>query len=389
MAALPHDLRSTAKTATEPRDEQAEQQARIAVGEAGQATLQSQVNEQPFGEWHIDLRTGALGTLVLLAVIAALYLAKTLLMPIVSAFVLGTMLAPAASWMQRFNVPRPLAAVLIVLGTFGAFALVLGLISAPLLEWTSRLPELAALLKARAAAFERPLAFLNEIRVYFGGSAGTFELPKIEWVQPTLEFLSPTFAELLLFFATLVLFLASWADLRRALILTFRDHNSRLRSLRMLNAIEESLGGYLLTVTMINVGVGVSTGLVCALAGMPNPAGLGALAATLNFIPYIGPIVTFVVLVAVGVITFPDVFTGVLPSLAFSMIAFAEGHFITPAIIGRRLALNALAVFVAIAFWTWLWGPIGAFLSSPILIVMLIVKQHLLPEQDTTFPDLQ
>ena len=203
--------------------------------------------------------------------------------------------------MQRGRVPRPLAAVAIVIGTFGAFAVTIGLISAPLLEWTSRLPELAALLRQRAAVFERPLAYLAEAASYFGFSNGVaLEWPKIEWVQPTLEFLSPTFAELLLFVATLVLFIASWPELRRALILTFPDRPIRLLTLRVLNEIEESLAGYLVTVTLINIGVGVLAGLVCALFGMPNPLGLGALAATLNFVPIIGPVATFIVLLAIG-----------------------------------------------------------------------------------------
>ena len=156
----------------------------------------------------------------------------------------------------------------------------------------------------------------------------------------------------------------------------------------MLNEIEESLGGYLMTVTLINIGVGTVTGLVCAISGMPNPAGLGALAATLNFVPIIGPVATFVVLLAVGLISFPNVAAGLIAPLAFAMLAFVEGHFVTPAIIGRRLALNALAVFLSLAFWTWLWGPIGAFLSSPLLIVALVLKQHLLPDNDPAALDL-
>jgi len=198
-------------------------------------------------------------------------------------------------------------------------------------------------------------------------------------MQPTLEFLSPTFTEFLLFFATLVLFIASWKDLRRALIMNFGGHDARLRTLRILNEIEVQLGHYLLTVTVINIGVGVATGIICAITHMPNPAGLGALAATLNYIPIIGPVAMFVILVVVGVIAFPTIGGGLMAALAFSGIAFLEGHFVTPTIIGRRLALNALAVFLALAFWTWLWGPMGGFLSSPLLIVALIVKEHLLP----------
>lgn len=356
---------------------------------AAAASLQSQQGDSDFSFRDLDLRSAALTGLLILAIIAALYLAKTLLLPIVSALVLGTMLSPAAAFMQRHRVPRPLAAVAIVLGTFGAFALIIGLISAPLLEWTSRLPELAALLRQRAALFDRPLAFLREVAGYFGATNGaSLQWPKIEWVQPTLEFLSPTFAELLLFVATLVLFIASWPDLRRTLILMFQDRPVRLLTLRMLNEIEDSLGGYLMTVTAINIGVGMMAGLVCALCGMPNPVGLGALAATLNFVPIIGPVATFIVLLVVGLISFSNIASGLLAPLTFALLAFLEGHFITPAIIGRRLALNALGVFLSLAFWTWLWGPIGAFLSSPLLIVALVVWQHLLPDHDPSVPDL-
>jgi predicted PurR-regulated permease PerM len=212
------------------------------------------------------------------------------------------------------------------------------------------------------------------------------QLPKFEWVQPTLEFLSPTFAEFLLFFATLILFIASWRDLRRAMIMTFGERDARLRTLRILNEIEVHLGNYLLMVTLINIGVGIAAGVICAVTRMPNPAGLGALAATLNFIPIIGPVAMFVILVVVGLVAFPTIGGGLAAAIAFGGITFLEGHFITPTIIGRRLALNALAVFIALAFWTWLWGPMGAFLSSPLLIVALIVKEHVLPDSSPQLP---
>jgi predicted PurR-regulated permease PerM len=67
-------------------------------------------------------------------------------------------------------------------------------------------------------------------------------------------------------------------------------------------------------------------------------------------------------------------------------MTFLEGHFLTPVIVGRRIELNALAVFIALAFWTWLWGPMGAFLSSPLLIVALVIKDHLLPDDSPQLP---
>ncbi|MFL6808573.1 MAG: AI-2E family transporter, partial [Bradyrhizobium canariense] len=303
-------------------------------------------------------------------------------------FIVGTMLSPAASFLERYRVPRAVAAVLIVTAVGAAAVFIVGLISSPVMEWSNKLPELGARLRDKLHVFDRPLAFWQELQGMVGGSdpLTSLQMPKFEWVQPTLEFLSPTFAEFLLFIATLILFIASWKDLRRALIMTFGDRTARLRTLRILNEIEEHLGNYLLTVTMINAGVGIATGIICAMTGMPNPAGLGALAATLNFIPIIGPVAMFVVLTLIGVIAFPTLGGGLMAPAAFAVLTFMEGHFITPTIVGRRLALNALAVFIALAFWTWLWGPMGAFLSSPLLIVALILKEHLLPQDSPQLP---
>jgi predicted PurR-regulated permease PerM len=332
----------------------------------------------------------ALVALLVICVVAVLYAAKAFFLPVVMAFVVGTMLSPAAGYLERHRIPRSVAAVLIVTTVGAGVAFMVGLISSPLMQWSTHLPELGSRLKEKLHIFDRPLALWQELQGMLGGSdafpAAPFQMPKVDWVQPTIEFLSPTFTEFLLFFATLVLFIASWRDLRRALIMTFADHAARLRTLRILNEIEGHLGGYLLTVTMINLGVGTATGIICAICGMPNPAGLGALAATLNYFPIIGPVAMFVILTAVGVISFSTLGAGLIAPLAFIGITFLEGHFVTPTIIGRRLELNALAVFMALAFWTWLWGPMGGFLSSPLLIVALVLKGHLMPDDSPQLP---
>jgi predicted PurR-regulated permease PerM len=346
--------------------------------------------EQPPVIRRAEVVAFALISLLLICVVVVLYVAKGFFLPVVTAFVVGTMLSPAAGLLERHRIPRAVSAVLIVTAVGAGVAFIVGLISSPLMEWSTRLPELGSLLRDKLHIFDRPLALWQQLKGMLGGSdaasAAPFQMPNFDWVQPTLGFLSPTFTEFLLFLATLILFIASWKDLRRALIMTFGDHASRLRTLRILNEIEQHLGGYLLTVTMINLGVGTATGIICAVAGMPNPAGLGALAATLNFFPIIGPVAMFVVLAVVGVIAFSTLGAGLIAALAFVGVTFLEGHFITPTIIGRRLELNALAVFMALAFWTWLWGPMGGFLSSPILIVALILKEHLLPVDSPQLP---
>jgi predicted PurR-regulated permease PerM len=336
-----------------------------------------------------DLVAFALTALLVICVVATLYVAKAFFLPVVMAFVVGTMLSPAARLLERHKIPRPLAAVLIVAAVGALAAFMIGLISSPLMEWSTRLPEAAARLKDKLHVFDRSIALWQDLQSMVGGSDALtpFQMPKFDWVQPTIEFLSPTFTEFLLFIATVILFIASWKDLRRTLIMTFADRKARLRTLRILNEIEVHLGNYLLTVTMINSGVGVLTGIVCAIVHMPNPAGLGALAATLNFIPIIGPVAMFAILAGVGIIALPTLGAALVAPLAFAGIAFLEGHFVTPTIIGRRLALNALAVFLALAFWTWLWGPMGAFLSSPLLIVALIVKENVAPVAAPQLPD--
>jgi predicted PurR-regulated permease PerM len=331
----------------------------------------------------------ALVSLLVIAIVTVLYFAKAFFLPIATAFIVGTMLSPAAGYLERHRIPRSVSAVLIVALACAGLAFIVGLIASPVMEWSTRLPELGALLKEKMHLFDRPLALWQQLQGMLGGSelpSGSFQMPKFEWVQPTFEFLSPTFTEFLLFAATLILFIASWRDLRRALIMTFGDRDSRLRALRILNEIEGSLGGYLLMVTAINLGVGAATGIICAATGMPNPAGLGALAATLNFFPIIGPVATFVILTAVGIMSFSTLSGGMLAPLAFVGLTFLEGHFVTPTIIGRRLELNALAVLIALAFWTWLWGPMGGFLSSPLLIVGLILKEHLMPVDSPQLP---
>jgi predicted PurR-regulated permease PerM len=346
--------------------------------------------EQPPVIRRAEVVAIALVALLLIALVTVLYFAKAFFLPVATAFIVGTMLSPAANYLERRRVPRAVSAVLIVLAACAGMAFIIGLIASPLVEWSTRLPELGALLKEKMHMFDRPLALWQQLQAMLGGSetrpGAPFEMPKFEWLQGTFEFLSPTFTEIMLFLATLILFIASWRDLRRALVMTFGDHDSRLRTLKILNAIELSLGSYLLMVTVINLGVGVVTGLICALTGMPNPAGLGALAAILNFFPIIGPVVTFAVLLAVGIMSFSTLSGGLMAPLAFVGLTFLEGHFVTPTIIGRRLELNALAVLMALAFWTWLWGPMGGFLSSPLLIVALILKEHLMPEDTPQLP---
>jgi predicted PurR-regulated permease PerM len=154
-----------------------------------------------------------------------------------------------------------------------------------------------------------------------------------------------------------------------------------------MNDIEKNLAGYLLVVTAINAGLGVLVAVGAMLLGFPNPAIFGLLAALLNYVPYVGPAVMAFVLFGVGLVTFPSLGQALPAPIGFVALTAAEGHFIKPAVIGRRITLNPLLILLALAFWTWMWGPVGAFLAAPLSIIGLVVFNHSFPSEEAKIPD--
>jgi len=177
------------------------------------------------------------------------------------------------------------------------------------------------------------------------------------------------------------------AGFRNHTINWFTDREARLRALKIMNDIESNLGGYLIVVTAINLALGLVTMLMAYMLGLPSPILWGALAFVLNYVPYVGPAIMDVLLFGIGVLTFPTLLGALLPPAIFLAITVVEGQFLTPAIVGRRLLnLHPLAVFLSIAFWAWLWGPVGAFLATPILIVACVALEHLYPRHKAELP---
>ena len=319
----------------------------------------------------------SLAVLAVLAVAAALYFAREPLIPVVTAFVVGVMLSPAARALEERRVPRLLTAALIATGAALVIVGVAALIASPMADLAGRISHIGPKLQVFRGLMESWRRFELSIGINPSAAQLALPLPNLEWVPTTLGFLTPPLTGFVYFLIVLLLFISSWPDLRRALVMTFASRNSRLTVLRILNEMEASLARYLLTVTCINFCVGAAAGAIAFLTGLPFPFGLGALAATLNFIPIVGPILMIVVLALVGIVTAPTLGAGVLPAVLFMLAVFAEGQFITPTIIGRRLEINNLAVILSLLFWTWMWGPMGAFLSSPLLIVALIVAEQM------------
>jgi predicted PurR-regulated permease PerM len=318
-----------------------------------------------------------------------LYVGREILLPILIAAVVSMTLAPLIKAGKRHGISPWITSILIVLFAIGILALAVTAIAAPVSEWIGRAPEIGATIKQRLSVLEPPLAALRELeKAFFGaGSRPTEAVDTPNVVLPVVAFLTPAAGQLLLFFGTLLFFLAGQLELRTQLVSAFASHDGKLRFLRIMNDIERNLAGYLAVVTMINAVLGTIVALGAWVIGLPNPAIFGLLAAFLNYVPYVGPAVMVVVLFGVGLVTFPSLGHALIAPAALIGLTTLEGHFITPTIVGRRITLNPLVVVLALAFWTWMWGPIGAFLAVPLSIVGLVVVSHLFPADEVKLPD--
>jgi predicted PurR-regulated permease PerM len=213
-----------------------------------------------------------------------------------------------------------------------------------------------------------------------------FEIPVKEVLAQIVQFLTPALGGLVIFFGSLFFFLLSRNSQRQYFVLMFEGKAARLRVLRILKEIESSLTRYVAVVSVVNTGVGLVTAVIAYVMGLPSPALWGVIAFLLNYIPYIGPAIVAVILLFVGMIALPTLTAALVAPALFVGFATVEGHFITPSLIGRQLTLSPLALFLSLVFWTWLWGPLGTFIATPILIAAAVVESRMGADDDNRLP---
>lgn len=337
--------------------------------------------------WRTASQAAAIGIFIILFV-AALDLARAMLLPATSAFVIGLMLGPLSARAKAYGIPSLITAIVLWLLVVVVFYGVIILLSAPALDWIGKAPEIGRIIKEKLQVLEQPLSALQDLRnaILPQGENSRFGFDIANFVQPALIVVTPAIGQIFIFFGTLFFFLLGRARLRHVIVILFENHDSRLRTLKIINDVERNLTNYLSVVAVINFVVGLGACLIAYFIGLPNPIAWGVLAFILNFIPYIGALIMEVVLLAVGLVTFPTLIQALIAPVLYFGFTTLEGHFITPSIMGRRLALNPLTVFLALIFWTWLWGPIGAFLAVPLLIVALVAINHLFPQEERVLP---
>jgi predicted PurR-regulated permease PerM len=321
--------------------------------------------------------------------IAALYFGRSVLMPVSAALIIGITLSPIQKFAEQYGIPPILTAAAIVLLFFGGVWLAVSLSAGPLTEWISKAPELGDAIKAKMLLLERPLAMLRDLQNALSGAASG--IPKQTVAVETnpaliasqaIIIITPALTELVVFFGTLLFLLIGINRMRRQLIVFFESRDARLTVVRIWRDVEQNLVTYLATVTVINLGLGAATATMLWLLGFPNPIAFGILISVMNYIPYIGSAIFVTILFIVGLIALPTVGSALLAPALFVAMATIEGQFITPAVVGHRLTMSPFLVFLALAFWAWLWGPLGAFLATPFLIVALVVISHLFRHND-------
>lgn len=319
-----------------------------------------------------------IGIFVILLV-GAFYFARAFFLPVMLALLVTLTFSPMVRYLRRQGMPSVVSAILLVLALFTAFGTAAVYLSDPVSQIIADSPAIAQRIEERFAPLREPLRRMMSASAQFEEMAGASG-PATEkvviaqpglaaWVADTLSGLGTTLGAALV----LVVFLLSSGDLfLHKLVRTLPTLSDKKRSVRVVHDVEFEVSRYLLTITAINIGFGAAVAVAMAVLGMSNPLLWGAAAATLNFIPYVGAIIGTGAALVAGLITFSTIGPALLPPAAYLLFHTLESAFITPLVVGRRLEINVVAIFISLAFWSWMWGIVGALIAVPILVVVKV-----------------
>ena len=330
--------------------------------------------------------------LFILATLWAIYVAQNVVVPVLLAWATATIVLPLVKWMERYGVPRVFAAVLVAALFLALIGFLVLLLSAPLAYWLGRASYVGALLREKLQSFSQPLSLLQDLQKglhEIGSGSGRVlkvEAQSTNIVTTIFSIATPVLSQFVLFVGALIFYLIYRQQFRNAVVLLLPERDARLATLKTLNEIEDNMTTYFGTFTLINIVLGLVAAGLTWFAGLPNPMLWGVLAGVLNFLPYLGPAIVIGTLAVVGLLVHPTLAEAAVAPLLYTAIVTVEGHFITPTILGRRLEINPFAVFLAIALCAWMWGPLGAFLAVPLLMVIAAIVHHAFVDQKSELP---
>ncbi|CAN7627910.1 AI-2E family transporter [Rhizobium sp. LjRoot30] len=359
--------------------------AEIARNGAGDTPPQIQVHIAKDG---LDLAVtwSIIGIFVLLS-LAVVYIMAAVLMPITLAVVVGLILGFAADKLHKLGV-SPLVSAFSLSSLFAAAVFfIVNALAEPMTRLAQDAPQMLESAIERVTPFLERFEWLHISRATFQG--GSMSMEKLlentgSVLQVVTGSLTPALVQAMIFFAALLLFLLGRLQLRKALIMTFRRREKRLATIRILNAIEDALGFYFATASVIYAALGVIVTIIAWAGGLAMPVLWGVFAFLSSFVPFLGFSLMTVALAAAGILTHDDLLTGILPAVAFLIVHLVMENIVVPAIMGKRLEINPFIIFVAIIFWTWMWGAVGAMLALPLSLIGMTILYEVLPEDRST-----
>ncbi|WP_431321781.1 AI-2E family transporter [Rhizobium sp. YTU87027] len=332
----------------------------------------------------ITMAWAVIGIFAVLA-LSAIYMMSLILVPVTLAVVVGMILGLLAEKLSRLGVPRITNAVILSTGVALVIILVANSLAGPLATLANEGPAFVE------KTFNRLMPYLERIRwlhitpqTFQGGPMSSEKL--LENTGNVLHLiganLTPALVQALIFFAALLLFLAGRVNLRKSIIMVFRTRSQRLAAIRVINGVEQVLGFYFATASLIYACLGVIMMVIAYLGGLSAPVLWGFFAFLSSFIPYLG-IASMTLAVAIaGILTHDGLVVGLAPAAAFFIVHLVMENLAFPAVMGKRLEINPFVVFLAILFWTWMWGAVGAMLALPLsLIVMTIIDELFVEER--------
>ena len=328
------------------------------------------------------------GTFFVLLV-TALKLASAFFLPVVASALLALLLAPPVRWLSRRGLPAGLAAGLVISGLVVVVSAGIFSLARPAAAWLARAPETMEQAQERIQKLARPLYNLQrtaakvEEATSAPASDGSRKPTKVE-VAPagifsklpgtTVGFLGAVSTVLFLTF-----FLLAAGERFSEKLGDIMPERFRRQMIDGLRDMQLQMSRYLSTSAMIRVSLGLATWGVLKLVGLPNPALFGVTAAILNFIPYLGSLAMLLIIGLASLVTFDTTQPALIAMGAFFVLSLVEGNVVTPLLLGHRLPLNAVAVFVGLLFWSWVWGITGAVLAVPLTVLIKVIADRVEP----------
>jgi predicted PurR-regulated permease PerM len=349
----------------------------------GSIDLEKNLREDAPRRYGLDIAAAwaVIGIFTIMAM-AVVYLMAPILIPLSLAVVTGLIFGVAAEKLHEFGIP-PLPTALLLAGLFGLGLFFLaGLLAEPITQLAANAPDLVRGAYDRITPLFSRLGWLNISQETFQSGGMTME-KVLENTGSILGILSssltPALLQGMIFFAALVLFLSARLKLRQMIIMAFPRRGQRLTTIRIMNAIDSALGYYFATAALVYGALGIVTALITWGGGLAMPALWGLFAFLSSFVPFLGVTLMTIALATAGVLTHETLMMGLMPALAFFLVHLAMENLVMPAVMGKRLEVNAFIIFTAIIFWTWMWGAAGAMLALPLSIIGMTIADELRP----------